>query len=71
MLSTAIHVLSGFENDSIRKHVYNQLKTVNVLQQINTMLYGFKTTNAKLSDENLLIHVFIEEKNRNVFYLYK
>ena len=62
MLSSAIHVLSEFENDSIRDYVYKQLKTDNVLSQMNTMLDGFKVTYAKISEENLYNNVLIIKK---------
>ena len=54
MLSSAIHVLSEFESDSVRDYVYKQLRTDNVLSQMNTMLDGFKVTYAKIIEENLL-----------------
>lgn len=62
MLSPAIHVLSNFESDEIRDHVYKQLRSDVVLKQMNTMLDGFKITYAKISDENLINNVIIQKK---------
>ncbi len=62
MLSSAIHVLSNFESDEIRDHVYKQLRSDVVLKQMNTMLDGFKITYAKISDENLINNVIIQKK---------
>lgn len=62
MLSSAIHVLSEFESDSVRDYVYKQLRTDNVLSQMNTMLDGFKVTYAKISEENLYNNVLIVKK---------
>lgn len=60
MLSSAIHVLSGFESDKIRDYVFKQLRTPEVLEQMNTLLDGFKVTYAKISDENLSNNVFLK-----------
>lgn len=62
MLSSAIHVLSGFESDMIRDYVYKQLRSDNVLSQMNTMLDGFKVTYAKISEENLYNNILIIKK---------
>lgn len=62
MLSSAIHVLSGFENDQTRDFVYNQLIKDSTLKQMNTLLDGFKVTYAKICEENLYNNVFIQEK---------
>lgn len=59
MLTTAIHVLSGFKNDTIRDHVLKELKSSEVLTQMNTLLDGFKITYAKISEENLSNNVLI------------
>ena len=59
MLSPAIHVLSHFKDDKERDKVYKQLRTDDVLKQMNTMLDGFKVTYAKISDENLYNNVLI------------
>jgi type I restriction enzyme M protein len=59
MLSSAIHVLSNFKNDEERDFIYKQLRTDEVLKQMNTMLDGFKVTYAKISEENLITNVLI------------
>lgn len=59
MLSTAIHVLSGFENDDIRDSILNKLKSPNVLEQMNSLLDGFKVTYAKISPENLYNNILV------------
>ena len=59
MLSPAIYVLSGFENNSIRDKVLKQLKSKEVLKQMNSMCDGFKITYAKISVENLYKNVKI------------
>ena len=61
MVSPAIHVLSNFKNNEERDHVYKQLRTDDVLKQMNTMLDGFKVTYAKISEENLYNNVLIKE----------
>lgn len=63
MLSSAIHVLSYFKDDSSRDFVYNQIRTDEVLKEMNAMLDGFKVTYAKISDENLINNVLIKEKD--------
>ena len=63
MLSSAIHVLSDFKDDSSRDFVYKQIRTDEVLKEMNTMLDGFKVTYAKISDENLINNVLIKEKD--------
>lgn len=60
MLSSAIHVLSGFKNDSVRDYVFKELQDSDVIKQMNTLLDGFKVTYAKISDENLINNVFIK-----------
>lgn len=59
MLSPAIYVLSGFKNNSVRDKVFKQLKSKNVLKQMNSMCDGFKITYAKISAENLYKNVKI------------
>lgn len=59
MLSTAIHVLSGFKNDEERDKVYNALIHKDTIAQMNTMLDGFKITYAKISEQNLYNNVLI------------
>ena len=62
MVSMAIHVLSGFKNDTIRDFVFKELRSQNVLHQMNTMLDGFKITYAKISEANLYNNVLINNK---------
>ena len=62
MLSPAIHVLSEFKSDAIRDYVYKQLRSDNVISQMNTMLDGFKVTYAKISEENLYNNILITER---------
>lgn len=59
MVTTAIHVLSGFENDDIKRKVLNALKSDDVISQMNALLDGFKITYAKISDINLYNNVLI------------
>lgn len=60
MVTTAIHVLSNFENDEIKQKVYEKLKSEKVLEQMNSLLDGFKITYAKISDKNLINNIQIQ-----------
>ena len=60
MVTPAIHVLSDFENDKIKEKVFESLRTASVLDQMNSMLDGFKITYAKISEENLINNVLID-----------
>ena len=60
MVTPAIHVLSDFENDKIKEKVFEALRTASVLEQMNSMLDGFKITYAKISEENLINNVLID-----------
>lgn len=57
MCSTAIHVLSGFIDNEERDLVFNKLKEVETIKQMNSLLDGFKVTYAKINDKNLLNNV--------------
>lgn len=57
MCSTAIHVLSGFENKEIRDDILHALKGKDSIEQMNSLLDGFKVTYAKISEENLYNNV--------------
>lgn len=57
MCSTAIHVLSGFRNDHERDEVLKALKKKETIEQMNSLLDGFKVTYAKINDENLYNNV--------------
>lgn len=59
MLSTAIHVLSSFENENIKDKIYNELIKEQTLKQMNAILDGFKVTYAKISEKNLYNNIFI------------
>lgn len=59
MLSTAIDVLS-FKDDKTRDKVYNELIKDETINQMNSLLDGFKITYAKISDENLKNNVLIK-----------
>lgn len=60
MLTTAIHVLSGFENDKIRDYVYKELRKKESLIQMNMLLDGFKITYAKITEQNLYNNIYIK-----------
>lgn len=60
MCSTAIHVLSGFKNDNERDKVLIALKKKETIEQMNSLLDGFKITYAKINDENLYNNVKID-----------
>lgn len=59
MVTTAIHVLSGFESEDVKNKIYKSLKTDDVIKQMNSLLDGFKITYAKISEENLINNIFI------------
>lgn len=59
MVTSAIHVLSDFENEDIRDKVFAELKSNLVLQQMNALLDGFKVTYAKISEKNLYNNIFV------------
>lgn len=59
MLSSAIHVLSGFENEEKRNYIYGYLRTDECIAQMNTLLDGFKVTYGKISEQNLYNNVDI------------
>ena len=65
MVSSAIHVLSGFKNDNVRDFVFNELTTKDAIEQMNTMLDGFKVSYAKISEENLINNVMIKTYKEN------
>lgn len=60
MCSTAIHVLSGFKDDNERDKVLIALKKKETIEQMNSLLDGFKITYAKINDENLYNNVKID-----------
>ena len=59
MCSTAIYVLHDFENSRIKKEVLSRLKSDEVLEQMNSMCDGFKSTYSKISEYNLYNNVRI------------
>jgi hypothetical protein len=59
MLSSAIHVLSDFENDDIKNKIFETLKKETTLKQMNALLDGFKITYAKISERNLYNNIMI------------
>ena len=59
MLSPAIYVLSDFKNNLEKEKVFKQLKSKDVLKQMNALCDGFKITYAKISSENLYKNVKI------------
>lgn len=66
MCSTAIHVLSGFKNDNERDMILLALKKRESLEQMNSLLDGFKVTYAKISDKNLYNNVKLRYKEKNL-----
>ena len=59
MCSPAIYVLHDFENNKIKKEVFERLKSDDVLEQMNSMCDGFKITYAKISEYNLYNNIKI------------
>lgn len=59
MLSSAIYVLSSFENDTERNNVFYRLRSANVLDQMCALVDGFKITYAKISENNLYNNILI------------
>lgn len=59
MVTKAIHVLSGFNNEEIKNKVFNKISSDEVLNQMNSLLDGFKITYAKISDKNLINNIQI------------
>lgn len=57
MCSTAIYVLSNFENDEIKNKVLKELREKYALEQMNSMCEGFKITYSKISETNLYKNV--------------
>ena len=60
MLSTAIYVLSDFENDEIKNKVFEELRKEYALEEMNSMCEGFKITYSKISEANLYNNVRIK-----------
>ena len=61
VLTTAIHVLS-FEDVNMRNMVYKELRKNYALQQMNSLLDGFKITYAKISEKNLYYNIKLDIK---------
>lgn len=59
MVTTAIHVLSDFESEEIKEKIYEKIRSDDVLEQMNSLLDGFKITYAKISDANLINNILI------------
>ena len=59
MVTTAIHVLSDFESEEIKEKIYEKIRSDEVLEQMNSLLDGFKITYAKISDANLINNILI------------
>lgn len=60
MCSTAIHVLSNFSDEYTKNSVYLQLKKKETIEQMNSLLDGFKITYAKINDRNLYNNIKLE-----------
>lgn len=58
VLTTAIHVLS-FNDYDLRDKVYKELISDKTIEQMNSLLDGFKITYAKISEQNLYNNVML------------
>lgn len=61
MVSPAIHVIS-IKGELLRDKIYKELKNKETIEQMNTLLDGFKVTYAKISDTNLYNNVYLKLK---------